>query len=626
MLESLRAIARTWFGKILGAFLIVGLAGFGISNVLLDLGSSTVATVGDQDITSRAFQREYTNRVNQFAQQVGRVPTPEEAMAFGIPSTVLTQLGAEAALNQMGESMGIGVSDTRLSKMLRDDPSFGDILGKFDPQSFTRVLQASGYTEEEYFDLQRDAARRQQVAQGLFIGSPVPNAAIELVNHYGTDKRTLDYFTLGSGNLMVDVPAPTEDELAAYLTANQQTYRTKETRTIDVLALTVPTLAATKQVTDEEIAAEYERTKEQRVKIERRTIQQVPLATPEQQTAFETGKAAGKTFAELLTETGLTASDVGTLAQADITDTDLATAAFGLAQGDFAIIPGVGGQRVITVTTIEPGGEISLEESREEIRAALAEKAARDEYTDILDQIEELRAAFQPLDQIAERFNLTVNEVKITDGAAELSAIPAIPADVYPKMSTAVFAAAEGKLPPTVSVNANNNVWFDLKAVDVARDQTLDEVRDAITAALVAEKTEAAVQAEVDKAIEQLKAGTAFADVAVGLNQFPQLSQPLARSGEATPPLDQAVAAAAYGGGEGYYGTTVNGDGDHVVFQVVEIIPGDGDMALDEGGYIAGTRQNTLYSDFMGGLRDSMGLKINQSTLTQLLALDQTAN
>ena len=182
MLEGFRAISRTWFGKILGAFLIVGLAGFGISNVLLDLGSNKVASVGNQDISVRAFQREYQNRLNQFAQQIGRVPTNEEAVALGVPSVVLTQLGAEAALNQMGENMGIGVSDARLSKMLREDPSFGDILGKFDPQNFTRVLQASGYTEEEYFDLQRNAARRQQVAQGLFLGSPVPNAAIELVN------------------------------------------------------------------------------------------------------------------------------------------------------------------------------------------------------------------------------------------------------------------------------------------------------------------------------------------------------------------------------------------------------------------------------------------------------------
>jgi peptidyl-prolyl cis-trans isomerase D len=623
MLEGFRAISRTWFGKILGAFLIVGLAGFGISNVLLDLGSNKIAQVGNQEISVRAFQREFQNRLNAFGQQVGRLPTNEEALALGVPSMVLTQLGAEAALNQMGQNMGIGVSDARLSKMLRDDPSFGDILGKFDSQNFGRVLQQAGYTQEEYFELQRNAARRQQVAQGLFIGSPVPQAAIELVNRYGTDKRTVDYFTLGAGSLMVDTPAPTDEDLATFLKEHQTEYRTKETRTIDVLALTVDSLAATKDITDEQIAAEYEATKDQRVKIERRTIKQVPL-TDAQKTAFETGKAAGKTFDQLVTENTLTASDVGTLAQSEITDADLATAAFGLAQGDFAIIPGVGGQRAVTVTAIEPGGQITLEEARDAIRADLAEKAARAEYTDILDSIEELRAAFQPLKQIAERFKLPVTEVKVTIGAAELSAVPAITADQYAKISTAVFAATVDKLAPTVAISGNNNVWFDLKAVDEARDQTLDEVRDAVTTAWTNEKTEAAVQAEVDKAMGELKGGKAFADVAASLNQFPQLSQPLARTGEQTPPLDQTVAAAAFGGGEGYIGSAVNADGDHVVFQVVEIISDETKLTEDAGGYIAGTRQNTLYSDFMGGLRDIMGMQINQKALSQLLALDQT--
>ena len=84
------------------------------------------------------------------------------------------------------------------------------------------------------------------------------------------------------------------------------------------------------------------------------------------------------------------------------------------------------------------------------------------------------------------------------------------------------------------------------------------------------------------------------------------------------------MTAAAFAGGEGHFGSAINGDGDHVVFQVVEIIAAEEDATEDAGGYIASTRQNTLYSDFMGGLRDSQGLQINQKALTQLLALDQT--
>jgi peptidyl-prolyl cis-trans isomerase D len=626
MLEGLRALSRTWIGKIIGAFLLVGLAGFGISNVILDFGSNNVATVGTQAITTRDFQRAYTTELNSYARQFGRVPSAEEAQMLQIPVQVLFGLGADAALNQMGENMGIGVSDARLSRMLRDDPSFADVLGKFDPSSFTRVLRQAGYTEQEYLELQRGAARRQQIAQGLFLGAPVPAAAIELVNRYGGDTRTLDYFTLGSGTLMLDVAAPTEEDLAAYLTANQARYRTAPTRTVDLVALDIAALAATQDIGEADIAAEYERTRDQRIRPERRTIRQVPLTTPAQQGWFERGQAAGKSFDELVAEAGLAPTDLGTLAQSAISDAALAEAAFGLAAGDFAIIPGIGGQRAVVVTAIEAGGETPLAEVSEEIRAGLAQRAARDQYTDILDQIEELRAAFQPLQQIADRYSLPLVTLDVTADGSALADVSGIPADQQQRVATAIFAAQLDGLAPTVAISGNNNVWFDLKAVTDARDQTLEEVRDQVTTAWTEEQTDAAVQAEVDRVMEQLKSGTPFEDVAVGLNQFPVLSQPVSRSGEQTPPIDQRVAAAAFLGGEGFVGSALNSEGDHVIFRVVEIIPNTEDASADVGGFIGDQRQNTLYSDFRAGLRDSLGLNLNQQALNQILALDSTGN
>ena len=94
------------------------------------------------------------------------------------------------------------------------------------------------------------------------------------------------------------MPLPTEDDLAAYLKEHQTEFRTKETRTVDLLALSPEVLASTKTISEDEISAEYERTKDSLVKIEKRTIKQIALTTPEQQKAFEDGKAAGKGIGE----------------------------------------------------------------------------------------------------------------------------------------------------------------------------------------------------------------------------------------------------------------------------------------------------------------------------------------
>src|SRR5690606_9041888 len=119
---------------------------------------------------------------------------------------------------------------------------------------------------------------------------------------------------------------------------------------------------------------------------------------------FEQGLAAGTDFATLASEAGVTPSSLGTLARSQVTDSRLAEAAFGLPEGGFAIIGGIGGQRAVHVSAIESQGEPTLEEARADIITRLGTNAAREEISDILDQIEELRAAFQPLDEIGERF------------------------------------------------------------------------------------------------------------------------------------------------------------------------------------------------------------------------------
>lgn len=617
MLDSFRHLTKTWFGKILGAFLIVGLAGFGISNVITGFGSNTVATAAGQDISVRDYQRGYDSQVNAIARQIGRVPTAEEAMAYNVPDVVINRLAGEAAINKLGEDLGLGVSEDRLGKMLREDPNFSGALGSFDRNNFLRVLQQNGYTEAEYFDLQTKAARRQQLEGGLLAGAPASATATELLARFSGDTRTVDYFVVNAQGLP-PVAEPTEEELATYLKDNQAQFRTKATRTVELLALSPEALAATKTVTDEDIAAEYERTKDSRVKIERRTVKQVVLNTPELEKAFTDGKTAGTPFADVLAASGATAQDLGNLAKTEITDSSLADAAFGLALNDYVIIEGIGSKRAVTVSAIEPGGVISLADAKAEIAKQLALTQARNEYTDVLDQIEELRAAFKPLPEIAERFGLHTVTIPLTENGTELANDPDVGAEDAQRIATAVFRAEQGNLAPTIQLSSTRNVWFDLKQVDEARDQTLAEVHDAVAAAWTNARTDEAVSAEVTKLLDQVKAGTAFAEVASSIGQFPILSQPLKRSGDGTTVLNQTVANEIFNGGPTHFGSAVNGDGDHVVFQVAEVNAGTVDQTADIKKYVEETTRNALYGDLLTGLMEQAGLRINAQVYKQL--------
>lgn len=620
MLDGLRNFAKSGPGKVLGALLLVGVAGFGINNVILNLGSNTVARVGSEEISSVEFQRAYSNELNRFAQRFGSFPTPQEATNMGLPSLALQRLSQDAALDNLAGQLGLGVSDEKLGQMLREDPSFAGTLGTFDPQAFTQVLQRSGLTEAQYFADQSKAAGREQLVTALFADAPLPQTAVDLLGRYIGDTRTIDYFIVSETSILPP-DEPTEADLAAYLGEHQAEFRTVETRNVDVLSFSPQTLAETIDVSQEEVALKYEERRDSLVTPERRTIEQVVLANDEQVAAFEAGLAAGESFATLVAETGLTPTSLGTLARGEITDASLAEAAFGLEEGGFAVIPGAAGRRAIYVTAIEPSHEPSLEEARDQIAQELALTAARNQYADILDQIEELRAAFQPLADIATRYGLEVTQVPVTASGAELAEIEDIPQAEHARVAQAIFAAEPERLTPGIALGGNHNVWFDLKSVEPARDQTLEEVRDEVAAAWTSEQTEAAITAQVAEITDRLGTGEPLADVAVAYNQFPQVSSPFTRSGETGTPIDSAVANAVFAGGPEHHGSAVNEAGEHVVFEVVDVTP-DAD-GLDEQTLeaLADESRLDLIGAFVTGVREDADMRVNQQALEQAMAL-----
>ena len=454
----------------------------------------------------------------------------------------------------------------------------------------------------------------------LFGDTQLPPTASSLINRYAADQRTIEYFVLSSVNID-PVPAPTEEELAAYLSENQAEFRTVETRKVQMLRLSLADLAATKTIAEDAIAAEYERTRESLVQPERRTIEQVVL-NAEQDAAFQAGLTAGTPFATLVAEAGLTPTSLGTLTQTQVTDPTLASAAFGLEQGGFALVDGVAGRRAVHVSAIEAGGAPTLDEAREQVANTLALAEARTEIADVQDNIEELRAAFRPLSEIASRFGLPLYEADVTAGGAELAVLPDLAPEDTTRVANAIFQAEQGSLTPAIPLAGNSNVWFDLAAIEPARDQTLDEVRDTLTETLTGERVNNAILAEQAEAVARLDNGEALADVAASYNVLPQISTPFTRFPAEGATVDPEVASAAFTGGDDHHGSAVSSTGEFVVFDVTAVTPAEGPLEQADNDSVQAQVVNGIYADFSAALRDEIGLRINTQGLNQALALN----
>lgn len=623
MLDNMRNFGRSWVAKIFLAVVVLAVAGFGLPSIFLDLNANTVARVGDQNVTAREFDRIYRNRLNQFAAQTGMSPTAQQSLAFGLPNATLAQLANDAALEALAQRLSLGASDDKLAELVRRDPSFAGALGAFDRTAFIAVLRQAGYTETEYLNLQRKAAKREQVGM-MLDGVRMPQFAADLANSYENERRVIEYIELNP-MFFTSVEEPSESDLSQFFTENQERFRTEETRVVRLLPLTPEALAAGVDITDAQIEAEYERTAASYVTVEQRRISQLLLNDPETLALFEAGLAEGRDFADLTLEAGVETdvSPLGLFAQTQLTDTALAQAAFSLPEGGFAIIPGALGQRAIWVSEIIEGGQQPLEAVRDQIEQNLRLAAGRDELLTAYDAIEEARAAFLPIDDVAAEYGLEIHEVGLTRSGAVLEDITTIPPTARETVVNQVFSASQdATFTPAISLGSNRAVFFELLSVEPERDQTLDEVREEVIAAWQDLQTDNAILTAAEDMVAQLDAGDDMLTVAMDSGGIPQVSQAFGRTGSTDGIIGPELARAAFVGGEGTAGHLQSPEGDVIVFQVSSVTP----ASAGETSEIAAMMQNTfadqVFSGFVEGLRQDMPIRINQETLNRLIGLE----
>jgi peptidyl-prolyl cis-trans isomerase D len=174
-------------------------------------------------------------------------------------------------------------------------------------------------------------------------------------------------------------------------------------------------------------------------------------------------------------------------------------------------------------------------------------------------------------------------------------------------------------------VNSNDNIYFDLSKVDPARDQTLAEVKDKLTTDWTNAKTDEALKAEANAIAKELDSGKSFTDVAAARSQFATISQPITRDGDKTNVLTQQVANQIFSSGPNSHGWVIDGDGEYLVYHVTDVTPAQGEGDKNIKDFLSSSQRDALYAEFIGGLRDEAGIKINQQALGQLLNLDQQA-
>lgn len=630
MLRGIHKASSTWLGKaimgVIMGLLVVAFAIWGIGDIFRGFGRNSVAKIGGTEISIEQFRQYYTDRLQQLGRQMGRPITPDQARALGLDRQILGQLVAETTLDEEATRLHLGLSDPEIARRITEDPNFKGVNGQFDRARFEQVIRGAGYTEARFVEEQRRVLLRRQIAQSVSGDLQVPATMMQAINQFQNERRDIEYVALSTAQVGA-IPAPTPEQLSKYFDDRKILFRAPEYRKITLLSLSPAELAKPDDVSDADAKAYYEQHKSEFGRPEKRELRQIVFPNEADAAAAHDRIAKGASFDDIAKERELKPSDtdIGMVAKSGIIDPAVANAAFALKQGEVSQpVKGQFGTVLVTVGKIEAGEQKTYDEVAGQIKQTLAESRARTTISDLRDKVEDERAAGSTLAETAKKFGLKAVNIEAVDRSGRgLDGKPAAGIPTTPNVVDAAFNSDIGADTEALQLPNGGYLYYDVTNITPARDRSLDEVKDQVTARWRDDEIAKRLQTKADDILGKLKAGTALAQLAAENNLKVETAKDLQR-GKPTPTMPAKLVDAVFRTAKGAAGTA-EGDSatQRFVFRVVEVTKPTFDAKGLQGQQLSGMLQNAYADDLIGEyvtrLENDYGISINQSALNQVI-------
>lgn len=373
MLASIRQFAKTWPAKILLALVAVSFVGVGAwqGGSLLQ-PADQIIKAGSRSIGTLEFRREYDSYRERIQQQSGQQVTNEIAEENNLDATILNGLATREAFSELLAQQGVRPGDKLLLDQISQIPAFFDpITGKFDKKAFIDRLADNKMTEEMFYKGMRDQMAAQQWAAGIQNGLAAPRTYGALAAIYALETRDLAFVTLTPGSVPQPA-APTDAQLQAVINENKDRLSVPEMRVLSVVLFTPATVgASTGAIDPAELQKRYEFRKDTLSTPETRSLVQIPVKDQAAAQGAIARLARGEQPAAVAKSLGVDAIVYDARPLTAISDRKVGQAAFRMAAGQVAAVPGDLGLAVVKVVAITPGREVSLEEARPMLEAEI---------------------------------------------------------------------------------------------------------------------------------------------------------------------------------------------------------------------------------------------------------------
>jgi peptidyl-prolyl cis-trans isomerase D len=613
MLQKLRDKTSGWIASLILGLLIIPFAFVGVNEYMTGGAASDVAVVEApptwwesapqwwpvsmlwqrEEVTLDEFRAAFEQLRQQQRQAQGEAFDPREFESADNKRRVLEQLIDQKVLALASTRAGIRIGDAAVQKAISSEPAF-QVAGKFSPEQYQMLLasQVPPVSPLKFQEEQRDRLRMMLIPQ-----------AINDSDFFTAGEQARMWKLLGETRdigiaLLPPVPedtAPVSDaDIKAWYDGHKDDFKQPESVALEYVEINASTLPAATPVDEAALRKRYEEEKSRFVAPEQRVVAHILIAADAGADAA-TQKAAEQKAAAL-TQQARDGADFAALARANSDDPGskdaggelpafakdgsmvkpFEDAAFAMQAGEIrGPVKSDFGYHVLQLREIKPGAGRTFEEVRDELAAEQAGSERERAYNELAGRV----------------VNETLKNPTALASAAQAVSLPLQKLGPFPRnapvgiaTNPAVLRAAfsetlvqDGTVSDPIEIAPNHSVVIRVSQHTPEQAQPLAQAREAVIAAIRADRRSKAAEAAADALVARVDKGESLASVAAAgnlpFNEIPGMRRgipmPTAEANEAI------FAARRPAEGKVTAGKVALGDGNYAVFTINKVTEGD---------------------------------------------------
>jgi peptidyl-prolyl cis-trans isomerase D len=635
MLSFFRRVTKSKVGTwIMAGILIAILAGFAISdisnfgsgNIGFGLGNSTLAKVGDQEVSDREMSQAMERRLTEVRRER---PNADYATIAGDFDAMLKSLIDQRTLIAFANKYNFPLSKPLVDAEIAQIPATKGLDGKFSQQAYQGFLTQQRLTDAQVREiisggiLERSLLVPVSSNPRVSVGMATPYASMLLESREGEGAVIpIAAFRAGLN--------PTDADLQRYYAANRARYMIPEQRVLR-LARIGPAEVAGLTASGQDIAAYYNSNKAIYAPKDIRTLSQAVVPDQASANAIAAKARAGTALAAAAGANGAVTSlpDQARDAYAGVAGDKVATAVFaapsgaivGPLQSDFGWV-------VVKVDSVKSQGGKSLDQVRGEIAAKLTADKRKQAIEDFVDKVQNAVDDGSNFAEAAAQSKLAVALTPLITANGTSRSDPAYksPPELAPAIKTGFEIAPND--PPEVVPLPNDQGYALVSPGEVVASAPapLASIRARVATdwidAQAAQRAKAAGEAIVGKTARGVPLSDAMKQAGVPLPPVAPLAarriQIATAQGQVPPPIRLLFTLAQ---GKSRMIADPQGRAFFIV-KVNKIVPGNAMFQPNLIGQMQNELRDPLSSDyaeeFVAALRDLMKVKRNEAAIQTL--------